>query len=123
MSRTAWAAPLAWSAAILIATSIPGDQLPPAFPYADKFVHLGIYGVLGVLVGRACRLDRRPSRTGAVGVVRWVCAIALFAAFDEWHQDFIPGRASDSTDWLMDVVGATAGLAIATTTLRPEQRI
>jgi len=123
VNRPAWGAALAWAAAILIATSIPGEQLPRTFPHFDKLVHLGIYGVLGVLVGRARRLDSRLARIGAAGVVRWVCAVALFAAFDEWHQDFIPGRASDPIDWLVDVGGATAGLVAATTTLRPEQRI
>jgi VanZ family protein len=54
-----------------------------------------------------------------VGVV----AIAAFAAVDEWHQEFVPGRAADPIDWAADVVGAAAGLIVATTTLRTEQRI
>ena len=121
MSRRAWIAALAWAAGILIATSIPGRDLPRAFPSADKLVHLAIYGVLGVLVGRALRAGARRGVPGATVVV-WIGALALFAAFDEWHQDLIPGRSTDRIDWLADMVGATTGLVVATTSLRSEQR-
>ena len=121
MIRGAWLAVLAWAAAILIATSIPGRDLPRAFSGADKLVHLAIYGGLGALVGRALRSGSHWRSLGASTIVA-VGAVALFAAVDEWHQDFIPGRSSDRIDWLADVVGATTGLVVATTSLRSEQR-
>jgi VanZ family protein len=117
-----WLAVWGWAGAILAGTSIPGSQLPPAFLHADKLAHLGLYGVFGLLVGRALLLGARTPRLAArlmVGVV----AIAAFAAGDEWHQEFVPGRGADPIDWAADVVGAAAGLIVATTTLRTEQRI
>jgi VanZ family protein len=111
----------AWAAAILVGTSIPGRALPPAFPHADKLVHLVLYGGLGFLAARAQLLGAVGRRAGRLLAV--IAGVALFGAFDEWHQDFIPGRSSDRIDWLADVVGATAGLLVATTTLRSEQRI
>lgn len=48
--------------------------------------------------------------------MRWWPAIALaallasaYAATDEWHQLFVPGRDSDVRDWLADTIGAAAG--------------
>lgn len=118
MSRR-WLAALLWAAVILAATSIPGRSLPTAAVGVDKLVHLGSYGVLGLLVGRA--------RNGAArgvhwGTVRWALALALFGLLDEWHQDLIPGRFSDRHDWIADVVGATLGLVAASTPFRSEQR-
>ena len=119
MSRGRWLAALAWAALIFAGTSIPGRDLPSAFPHADKLVHLGLYGVLGFLVGRALRAGRTPA---ARTLVTALGAMALFAAADEWHQQFVPGRSTDAVDWLADLVGATAGLAFVTTPFRTEQR-
>ena len=121
MTRAPWLLVWGWGAAILVGTSIPGRQLPPAFPYADKLMHLLLYGVLGWLVARALRSRgaARPTRRRSAGAL---LAIALFAAADEWHQDLVPGRSSDPVDWMADVLGATAGFALLTTTLRSEQR-
>jgi VanZ family protein len=121
VTRRAWWAALAWAAVILVATSIPGGDLPRAFPGADKLVHLALYAPLGVLVGRALRTSGRGANLAAVTVL-WAGGLALFAAADEWHQDYIPGRSSDRIDWLADVVASTAGLVLATTSLRSEQR-
>ena len=120
MSRSPWVAVVAWSAAILLGTSLPGSVLPPAFPHADKLVHAALYGTLGFLTARALAAARGGLAARRLALA--LAAIAGFAAFDEWHQDFVPRRSSDRLDWLADVVGATAGLVV-TTTLRSEQRI
>ncbi len=36
---------------------------------------------------------------------------ALYAASDEWHQHFVPGRTCSAWDWAVDLVGI--GLALA----------
>lgn len=104
-----WALVGAWGAIILIATSIPGGTLPaaPLVPGLDKLVHLGLYGVLGALVARAM--------AGRIGR-SWVVAatvVAGFAAVDEWHQRWIPGRGADALDWVADVAGATLGASLS----------
>ena len=39
---------------------------------------------------------------------------ALYAASDEWHQAYVPGRFADIFDWLTDLAGALLGaLAVA----------
>jgi VanZ family protein len=108
---------MAWAAVILVLTSIPATDLAPAgafaFPGADKLVHFSLYAVLGALVARAIGPAGVSKALGRVAI-----GIALFAAADEWHQRFIPGRATDVRDFAADLAGAAAGYAAATYLLR-----
>ncbi|MEX2181039.1 MAG: VanZ family protein [Gemmatimonadaceae bacterium] len=106
MSR--WLPPAVFAALILVATSWPDLDLGRIPNQLDKLGHLLMYGVFGALVLRA---TSRP-RSWATLVWAWV-GIALFAALDEWHQEFISGRGASLGDWAADVVGALAGLVIA----------
>ena len=112
-----WGPPVAWAAVILVLTSIPAPDFAPvgafAFPGADKLVHATMYGVLGALLARAVGATA-PRRT----LGRVVLGVVLFAAVDEWHQRFIPGRSADIVDVVADVCGAAAGFAAATYFLR-----
>ena len=106
---------MVWSCVILAATSLPGPLLPraPHFPGADKVAHAILYGVLGFLAWRAVSRDWAPARPWLGPSVRLLAAIAVFAAVDEWHQQFIPGRGAEGADWVADVAGATVGLTIS----------
>jgi VanZ family protein len=45
-----------------------------------------------------------------------VLAIAFamaFGAFDEWHQQLIPGRSTELADWVADSIGAAVGASVA----------
>ncbi len=113
MSGRRWWPPVAWAAAILVLTSIPnpdlgrvGAILPPG---ADKLVHAALYAVLGWLCWRAARPVGDPRRV----VARTLLAIVALAAFDEWHQQFIPGRSTELADWAADGLGAASGLLAA----------
>lgn len=98
--------PLAVVVGILAVTSWPK---PPSLPHnSDKIVHFGSYALLGATIAWASRLQRRPQ------LARWVAFVALFAALDEWHQQFIPNRRMDTLDWVADVAGAVTGLFLVT---------
>jgi VanZ family protein len=101
-----WGPPVAWASLILIATSIPnvGDLTPVSPEGTDKLVHGSIYAVLGWLSARAA--DSSSLRATLIVLV----AVALFGVADEWHQRFIPGRSSDTTDWVADTLGAVTGV-------------
>jgi VanZ family protein len=74
----------------------------------DKLLHSGGYAVLGVFY--AVALARQRMRFGPALVL----AIALtsgYAASDEFHQSFVPGRNSDVRDWIADTIGGSAGAA------------
>ncbi len=92
---------LAWMGAIFWLSSAPRDFLPPGVvgTFIGNAAHAPIYGLLALLAARA-------SGSPAVGL-----AIAvLYGITDEWHQSFVPGRASSVFDVATDVVGATVAL-------------
>ena len=97
---------IGWASLILIATSIPVPApLASASPAgADKLVHVTMYAVLAWLSARALAL---PSTRGALIVV---ASVAAFGVLDELHQHFIPGRSTDVSDLVADIVGACVGV-------------
>ena len=103
-----WLAIAGWMALIFFLSSQP--QLPsPPDPLADlifkKGAHFTVYAVLAVLFRRALP----PSRW--IWALSWIFTV-LYAASDEWHQSFVPGRHPQLTDVLIDACGATTGLLI-----------
>ncbi|HJZ47588.1 MAG TPA: VanZ family protein [Roseiflexaceae bacterium] len=103
-----WLAIAGWMALIFFLSSQP--QLPSApDPLADlifkKGAHFTAYAVLVMLFRRAL-----PPGRWAVAL-SWVLTV-LYAASDEWHQSFVPGRHPQLTDVLIDASGAVAGLLI-----------
>jgi VanZ family protein len=110
---------------ILVGTSIPGRELPqPGLPHVDKVMHFLLYAVLGFLLARAMRtpVQRPRPRFGAGALLAAFAAIALFAAADEWHQRWVPGRSTDILDWCADLAGGTLSLMLAALpTPRPER--
>ena len=110
MTWRAWWPPAAWAACILVATWIPGAKLPhiDVPEGTDKVVHFVFFVVLAYLVERALRAS------GSVRVVPYVLfALAAFGAFDEFVQQFIPGRSMEFFDWVADVSGAIVGVVLA----------
>ena len=60
---------------------------------------------------------RKKRRYGPLPPSRWTWALSwkftvLYAASDEWHQSFVPGRHPQLTDVLIDACGAATGLLI-----------
>lgn len=108
MIERRWVAPVLWACAIGLLTSWPNPPSVPAPEGTDKAVHALLYSTFGLLTQRSAwriRFERRRALMVAVG-------LALFAAVDEWHQLFIPGRSMELGDWIADSVGALAGIII-----------
>ena len=82
-----------------------------------KTGHFVAYAILGGLMFRAWRASLPELRSIAGRVVeplwtwRWsalaIASSALAAAFDEWHQSFVPSRTATPRDVLLDTIGAT----------------
>ena len=104
---------------MLVLTSVPVPSTPvDDVRGIDKLVHVVLYGVLGFLVTRAAWERPRawqPVAAAFVGVLAW-------AALDEWHQSWIPGRSSDFLDLAADALGAFAGTAVAALGLSRSER-
>lgn len=102
-----WWPPVLWAAGVVTATSIPNVSLPGPRG-TDKAGHFFMYGMLGFLLQRAAA----PTRQGRV-LAAVMCGVAMFAAVDEWHQAFIPGRSADVGDWVADTTGGAIGALAA----------
>jgi VanZ family protein len=96
-------------------SSVPDLRIAPE-PVLDfvvrKLGHAGVYAILAILLGLG--LPDGP-RTGplAVGL-----AVA-YAASDEFHQAFVPGRGPSVVDVGIDAIGAIAGHLLLQRVRRP----
>ncbi len=128
-----WAPAIVWAAVIWLfstqaftAEATAGFLLPflrKLFPHAShetlwfmhslirKSAHFVEYFIFGLLVLRAIRGERRG------WVLRWGLAAlmiaAAYAALDEFHQSFVPGRTASPWDSLLDTTGALAAQFLA----------
>ncbi len=108
-SSRGWVAVALWLALQVTLTSLPGKAIPVALPHPlDWAGHFCLYGGLGALIARAAALHRWPLRRLVwAGVL-----LSTWAALDELHQLFIPGRSAEVSDWLSDTLGASLGLYV-----------
>lgn len=74
-----------------------------------KAAHAGEYAVLGVLTSLAVR-SHRAAGWKAVVIPAAICL--LYAAGDEFHQWFVPGRTAAAGDVCIDFAGALAGIGL-----------
>ena len=105
--------------ALLVVTlsSWPSIRLPSlGTGHLDKLLHFGQYAFFAYLVSRAwggagpqdsVRLRRIRSNARRFAIL-WV-VLLLFAAVDEYHQGWIPGRDPDWRDWIADTLGIASG--------------
>jgi VanZ family protein len=102
---SAWLPVLAWAGLIFTLSSIPdlGTGLGTWDLVLRKLAHAAEYAVLGVLLLRAIG---RPGP--AFGLA------TLYAATDEIHQAFVPGRQASPLDLAIDAAGVPVGVALAT---------
>lgn len=75
-----------------------------------KLGHITEYGILAALFWRALR--RLASLQKPILFTLVLCGCAMFAASDEWHQSFVPGRTAFAGDVLIDILGAFIGISI-----------
>ena len=74
-----------------------------------KTAHCFEYMVLGILVlnaGFGFKKKRLPTAGISLAIT------SFYAATDEFHQRFVPGRAGMVQDWLNDTLGAVVGILL-----------
>jgi VanZ family protein len=106
-----WAPVIAYMALIFFISAQPSPPLPSAI--TDKQGHSLGYMGLAIITGRALAGGARrtaPSLGASAGA--WLVASA-YAATDEWHQSFVPGRSADLHDWYADAIGRCSARAPA----------
>ena len=96
-----WAPVLLWAAVIFALSSVSdlGTGLGTWDLVLRKIAHAGEFAVLGALLLRAVR-EELPAL--ALGIA--------YAATDELHQHFVPGRVGSALDVLIDAVGVAIGV-------------
>lgn len=91
--------------------TLPPEEQKAVLSSADhilrKTAHFCVYGVLGVLLllYSLCFAAKPPAH-----MLRALLAATVYAASDEIHQAFVPGRGSAVTDVLLDSAGALCGI-------------
>ncbi len=110
---------LAWLPALAWAGLIFGLSAQPNLRFVDdagldfvvrKAGHMGVFGILALLVWRALAMTtawRRP-RTWLVAIG----AAVLYAVTDELHQGFVAGRHPSPVDVGIDGAGAVLAVAV-----------
>jgi VanZ family protein len=126
-----WLPATLWAAALFLLSAqreVPGASW---LPINDKVAHLLAYTVLGATLawgGRRTRAhagQRTPARTSTplaralASPPVLVMLGALFAASDEWHQSFVPGRDPSVWDFTADVLGIVVGMWVVRALTRP----
>ena len=100
---------MAWMAVIVLFSSQPGDRLGPDSIPLDvlkKAGHCVEFGVLAVLYLYAMKGGRPVAEAGSIVFLLSLFLTVLFAATDEYHQSFTPGRHSSVVDVFIDSCGA-----------------
>ena len=90
---------------IWLMSSLPAGSLPSGIP--DWIPHGGEYFLLAFFFIQAWA---RPGRITILAAA--FVALAALGLLDEWHQHFVPGRVCSLLDWLYDLIGVLAGLAV-----------
>jgi VanZ family protein len=90
-----------WMGAIFIGSSTPGSGIPGEIRVVSKVLHLLEYAILAFLL------------TPYVGSRKPLLAVVLlstaYAASDEFHQWFVPGREAAVRDVVIDMAGSVVG--------------
>lgn len=95
---------------IFTATSIPVDGLPKLFDAQDKLEHFAAYFILEILLALTLHFQDKFSTLKAKPILFSLLLLSLYAALDEIHQYFIPGRYADVLDWAADVIGGAIAI-------------
>ena len=93
---------------------LPGASLPTLMRlhhYIRKSAHFAEYFIFSLLILRAIRAGRKDARLAWALVA--IIIVAGYAALDEFHQSFVPGRTAAVGDVLIDTSGGTAAQIVA----------
>ena len=118
--------PLALMALIFLTSSIPAteqhpDLLVPTLlawvpPTLQNALHVPVYALLAMLIGRALRIWTLPPTAAKILVLTSATA---FGIFDEWHQLSVPGRYATATDAALNAAGAALGIWLHSRIIEP----
>ena len=104
---------IVYAGLIFIASSI--STIPPNLPefsFRDKIIHITEFMILGSLIWRSAVKWNLKFRSAGLIILVFIIG-AVYAASDEVHQLYVPGRNGCFYDWLADIIGLAIGLITA----------
>jgi VanZ family protein len=104
-----WGPPILYAGLIFWLSSI--STLPHIPENSDKFFHFIEYFVFAVLIWRAFGLGKFWFFNSKQALLTTFIA-STYAASDEFHQLFVPGRSASIYDWIADVAGILGMLTL-----------
>ena len=101
-----WGPAALWVAVLFLLSEVRGlsVDLPGG---TDKAVHVGLYLILGLSLS----WGKQRTGSGIPGLMLLLMGVG-YAALDEWHQSFVPGRDAAVGDWVADGAGVMLGLVL-----------
>jgi len=100
-----WGLLVGYMACIFTLSAIPGNFLPDVSA-GDKLIHAGEFGLLAVLIYRVFGTHATTWPRARLALLSILGAI-LYGTTDEFHQIFVPQRATELADVVADSLGAT----------------
>ena len=96
---------------IFILSSIPGQAFEPILisSIITNLLHIPLFGLLAFLWMKA--FDNKKVALNKA-IIYTVIITIVYAAFDEFHQSFVPGRDASIGDLFLDTLGCIVGIYI-----------
>ena len=107
---------IAWFFILLILLCLPGKDLPPGNDwlnaiYFDKWVHIGLFGLLASLFMAPVFAAALPTGKKSIYIILIATVLSAWGLATEWIQDrLIAGRSFDLYDWMADTIGCVAAI-------------
>jgi VanZ family protein len=107
---------IAWFFLVLLLICLPSKNLPDADDwlhkiYFDKWVHIGLFGILTLLFMYPIGISKIEPRAKWVLFLKIAIAVSVWGITTEFVQKyFVAGRSFDIYDWLADSTGAAIAL-------------
>lgn len=96
---------------LFIATTLPSQDLPETH-VSDKIEHFTAYFILAILLNLTMMFQNKYAGMRRKAWLYTLIIIVTYAALDELHQLFIPGRDCEFLDWVSDSSGVLLGLGL-----------
>ena len=96
---------------IFFASSMPGKDIPPLFPYQDVVYHFSAYLALSFFFSRALNKTKTTLSLAEIFIFAVVFTL-IYGISDEFHQAFVPNRSVSVLDIMIDTLGGLTGSSI-----------
>jgi len=107
-----WVPLIVWSGIIFTFSSIPNLKVPSlGLGFEDKIYHFAEFFIWGILFSKSYKLNSTSGKELTGFAIALLIGI-IFAAIDEGHQQWVPGRQFDWKDMVSDWGGLVVSLLV-----------